>query len=40
VSFPTAPPNKAASARRTRRVLVPAKSAEALQTLIMSADAG
>src|ERR1700719_1818452 len=25
VSFPTAPPNKAASARRTRRVLVPAK---------------
>ena len=25
VSFPTAPPNKAASARRTRRVLVPAR---------------
>ena len=38
VSFPTAPPNKAASARRTRRVLVPAKSAEAVQTLIMRAE--
>src|SRR4051812_19009944 len=30
VSLPTAPPNRAASARRTRRVLVPARYAEAI----------
>jgi hypothetical protein len=32
------PPNKATGARRTRRLLVPAKSAEAVQTLIMRAE--
>jgi hypothetical protein len=30
VSLPTAPPNRAASARRTRRVLVPARSLPAI----------
>jgi len=30
VSLPTAPPNSAASARRTRRVLVPARYAPAI----------
>jgi hypothetical protein len=31
VSLPTPPPNKAASARRTRRVLVPDRYAEAIR---------
>ena len=31
VSLPTAPPNSAASARRTRRVLVPDRSAPAIR---------
>jgi hypothetical protein len=30
VSLPTVPPNKAASARRTRRVLVPARYVRAI----------